>query len=215
MLSVTYTHTHTQMQKHPGTCFWERGGESVWQVKEAPWCSSLLLLLCVCVWLRTTEDCIHYAEWDVYKTPFSHTSKHENTHIFPSARCLGLRGRIAALLSRIHLFYLGWQSCLINWILNKPSQKTSPHNFFYLPVHVRVRERARVGIISIHRFFFALWLCECVRAFFLCISNFNSTFFLILSHKYFLRLSIISVGRFFVLFFVFFCLCLWLWCVLW
>lgn len=177
MLSVTYTHTHTQMQKHPGTCFWERGGESVWQVKEAPWCSSLLLLLCVCVWLRTTEDCIHYAEWDVYKTPFSHTSKHKNTHIFPSARCLGLRGRIAALLSRIHLFYLGWQSCLINWILNKPSQKTSPHNFFYLPVHVRVRERARVGIISIHRFFFALWLCECVRAFFYALVILTPHFF--------------------------------------
>lgn len=42
-LSMTHTHTHGDLHE-------ERGGESIWQVREAPLCSGLLLLcMCVCI----------------------------------------------------------------------------------------------------------------------------------------------------------------------
>lgn len=65
------------------------------------------------------------------------TREFRSLHLHPLP---GLVGRIAALLSRIHLFYLWWQSCLINWILNNARQKASSHNFFHLLLHVHVRE---------------------------------------------------------------------------
>lgn len=76
--AVSDLHTHTQMQKHPGTCFWERGGESVWQVKEAPWCSSLLLLLCVCDWGRQRTAFIMQNE--MFTKHLSHTQVNTRTH---------------------------------------------------------------------------------------------------------------------------------------
>lgn len=137
--------------------------------------AAVCVCICVCVWVRMTEDCIHYAEWDVYKTPFSHTHKHKRTRL-PSPPLHSLPGfvrMIAALLSLIHLFYLWWQSCLINWILNKPRQKTSPHNFFYLSVHVRESVCVRMCVLSLH--------CICVCGFYA--SVILTPHFLISPHK--------------------------------
>lgn len=120
-LSMTQTHAHA-----PWDLCEERGGESVWQVKEAPLCS-WLLLLCMCVDDRGLHS---LCRMRCLQNTFLIRQKSMRT---PPLRSLSeFVGKVAALLSHIHLFYLGWQSCLINWILNKPSQKISFHQFFYL-----------------------------------------------------------------------------------
>lgn len=95
------------------------GGQSVWQgVTSLMWHAAS-----AAVWM--TQVCIHYAELDVYKTPFSQSRK-QNKHC---TRQLTAKG--AELLSHIHLFSLWWQSRLIKWIFNKAQQKAS-QKFFYL-----------------------------------------------------------------------------------
>lgn len=126
----TLTHTHTQTNAWTHCCVYEaKGGEPIRQVKEAPQCSFFfkpLLLLCVC--LCVDDRGLHsLCRTKCLQNTFPH--KHiykKQAHTFPSthSRGFGFVGRVSALLSDNHLFYLGWQSCLINWILNKPSQKT-------------------------------------------------------------------------------------------
>lgn len=77
---------------------------------------------------------------EMFTKHLSHT--HTNANVPPLCSLPGFARRIGTQLSHIHLFYLWWQSCLINWILNKPMQKTSSHNFFYLSVHMRGGEKA-------------------------------------------------------------------------
>ena len=142
-----------------------------------------------------TEDCIHYAEWDVYKTPFSHTHINKSARTPPLRSFPGLVRRIAALLSDIHLFYLGWQSCLINWILNKPKPKDIFSQLLLSPcasTQTWVRGYDfNPPLLQKRWSFFLLRRCVCI--WFLCIGDFKSSVYLI---SIFLCLSVISIVYF-------------------
>lgn len=189
--SLTHTHTHT---RGDGGGLVQEEGRRVNLTGKG---SSLVswfaaAAAAVCVYIHARVRVCGYG-WqrppfimqnEMFTKHLSHTHTHKHRHKrtrLPSARSPASAARKAAPLSHIHLFYLWWQSCLINWILNKPRQKTSPHNFFYLAVHVHVRGKCvRVsdgGIISmlcVHSFWLSVRcvsVCVCV-----CIHNFNSTF---------------------------------------
>lgn len=130
--ALSMTHTHT------GACAMRKGEESDFdrwgklpggaRTTAAAAAAAVCTRVLVCVGLRMTEDCIHYADWDVYKTPSPRT----HTHTSPPLT-LWVCGEERSATVSYSFVLSARQSCLINWILNKARQNTSSPKFLLSP----------------------------------------------------------------------------------